>query len=233
MLTFRAYFVLILAALALASVTGAGLAREVGVLTGTAHAVDGDTLDLRGQRVRLFGVDAPEQDQPCGPRGKVWPCGKRAAQDLAGLIAGKTLRCTARDTDRYGRIVAICEAEGVDLGRAMVRSGMALAYRRYSQRYVGDEAAARSAKAGLWSGPFVAPWDWRHRSAPRPAERAPKGVAVAGDCVIKGNISRSGAIYHRPGQRDYDATRIDPSRGERWFCTEAEARAAGFRPAAR
>jgi hypothetical protein len=110
----------------------------------------------------------------------------------------------------------------------MVAAGAAVAYRRYSQRYVAGEIQARAEAVGVWSGQMTRPEDHRHaRNAARTAAPAPSG------CRIKGNISASGRIYHRPGQRDYDATRISPAKGEAWFCTEAEARAAGFRPARR
>ena len=112
----------------------------------------------------------------------------------------------------------------------MVSQGFALAYRKYSTAYVGQERAAKAARRGLWRGEFVAPWDWRRGK--RLAAAAP--VARTGECRIKGNISRSGKrIYHVPGARYYDRTRIDTSKGERWFCSEAEARVAGWRRAKR
>jgi len=113
--------------------------------------------------------------------------------------------------------------------------------------YVGEEKAARTKQAGLWSGAFIAPWDWRQRgpqteilgalSVPINAQQhlLPQPVASAiptTGCQIKGNISRNGnRIYHVPGQKDYDKTRITESQGERWFCTEDEAQAAGWRRA--
>jgi hypothetical protein len=122
-----------------------------------------------------------------------------------------------------------------------VRAGLALAYRRYSNDYVAEENAARDAKRGLWSGEFTPPWDWRHESreaAPEP----PRPRATANDsagtqapnarCLIKGNINRRGErIYHLPGSDAYASTVIDERSGERWFCSEAEARAAGWRAA--
>jgi hypothetical protein len=102
-----------------------------------------------------------------------------------------------------------------------------MAYRRYSERYVPAENAAKSEGLGIWSGTMRAPEAHRHRT-----DAAPQ--AAADGCVIKGNIGAGGrAIYHVPGQADYDATRISPKKGEAWFCTEAEARAAGFSPAKR
>ena len=196
-------------------------------LIGSARAVDGDTLEVAGQKVRLFGIDAPELDQVCERDGRRWACGDASRAALARIVGGRQLTCELRDIDRYGRNVAICMAGGDDVAALMVRQGLALAYRRYSGRYVNAEAAARSEGLGLWTSTYVVPEDYRaqdRRADPQPA----------GDCRIKGNISRSGKrIYHLPGQADYDATRINEGAGERWFCTEAEARAAGFRRAAR
>jgi hypothetical protein len=127
----------------------------------------------------------------------------------------------------------------------MVRSGWALSFVRYSHEYDPDESAARVAKAGLWSGAFIAPWDWRSRtkntvilgavSVPKDAQMillSPASAADAptSDCVIKGNMTRNGeCIYHMPGGRFYSTVKMDPSKGKRWFCTEAEAQVAGCR----
>lgn len=193
---------------------------------GAARVIDGDTLDLQGQRVRLFGIDAPERGQSCVRAGQSWDCGAWSAKMLARAIGNRKVTCMREDTDRYGRMVATCTAGGMDLSRAMVQAGAAQAYPRYSDRYVRDEAAARSSNLGLWAGRMTTPEAHRRAVAPA-AQTAPGG------CAIKGNIGQSGRIYHRPGQRDYAATRIDTRKGEAWFCTEAEARAAGFRPAHR
>lgn len=218
-LILRSLLVLTLLALPLPSA-----AMEV---TGSARVIDGDTLQLAGQKVRLFGIDAPELDQVCDRGGRRWACGDAARAALVQIIGGRRLTCTVQDIDRYGRNVATCLAGGDDVAALMVRQGLALAYRRYSGRYVNAEAAARADRIGLWTSTYVAPE--AHRAEGRAADPAPPG-----DCTIKGNIGRSGKrIYHMPGQVDYNATRINESAGERWFCTEAEARAAGFRPATR
>ncbi len=131
-------------------------------VAGPATIQDGDSILVNNRRVRLYGIDAPELDQTCtNAAGSPWLCGIDAKVTLTRLIAGDPVTCIQEDTDRYFRIVAICMARQIDLGRAMVRLGMAVAYRRYSVRYVPDEDAARLAKLGLWSGTFVAPADWR------------------------------------------------------------------------
>jgi endonuclease YncB( thermonuclease family) len=202
-------------------------------LEGAARVIDGDTLDLSGTRIRLHGIDAPERDQHCTrDDGTRWACGRWAHAVLAGLIGGAPVACEGRGTDRYGRTVAVCHARGRDLGEAMVAAGAALAYTAYSADYVEAEKGAMFAGLGLWTGPVERPE--AHRAAARAARPAPAAAdPVPGDCRIKGNISASGRIYHLPGQRDYDRVRIRPDLGQRWFCSEAEARAAGWRPAAR
>ena len=196
---------------------------------GKARVIDGDTLAFGAQPVRLHGIDAPELDQRCtGEDGKAWACGTWAKAQLAALVQGQDLRCAPRGADRYGRTVARCQVGGRDLGAAMVALGAAMAYRRYSGDYVAQETAARQARRGLWAGaPPVTPESHRHARLADPAPPADPA------CRIKGNIGSRGPIYHLPGQRDYDRVRIAVTRGERWFCTEAQARAAGFRKADR
>ena len=223
----------LLAAAALA----AGLVRPAGAetISGQARVIDGDTLALAGQRVRLHGIDAPESRQSCLRNGRRWACGTAAAKAMRRMVGRNPVRCEVLGRDRHGRAVAACfAATGRDLQRALVRQGLALAYRRYSTRYVPDEDTARAGRLGLWSGAFVEPWTWRQqrreaRSAKDRQQTRNPPPRTAGACLIKGNISRNGRIYHAPGQEYYARTRIDVSRGERWFCTEAEARAAGWR----
>ena len=115
----------------------------------------------------------------------------------------------------------------------LVAEGWALAYRRYSSAYVSQELSARSERRGIWRGRFVAPWDWRagvrlSGDAPKSDGSAARSSSDRGRCLIKGNISRDGKrIYHVPGGQYYERTRISPSKGERWFCSEAEARTQG------
>jgi endonuclease YncB( thermonuclease family) len=207
-------------------------ARAAAELVGPAKVLDGDTLDVQGRRVRLHGIDAPEGDQSCTDgAGRSYRCGDRARAALAGRVRGKSVRCEPRDRDPHGRMVAVCFVGSENVNRWLVEQGLALAYRHYSRDYVDAEEAARDAGRGMWAGSFVTPWKHRHSSA-RPRTPAVQGEAPAGDCRIKGNINGSGErIYHVPGQQHYADTRIDAARGERYFCTESEARAAGWRKA--
>lgn len=155
----------------------AGLFAGAAVLLVVAHAtgasdataIDGDTIALNGTRIRLDGIDAPELAQTCRTApGAPWACGIAARDALADILAGATLRCDVTGRDRYGRPLAICFAGTADIGAALVEQGLALAYRRYSVRYVPNEDRARAAARGLWRGTFDPPWDWRSRTPNRP-----------------------------------------------------------------
>lgn len=134
---------------------------------GVASVIDGDTIDIHGVRIRLYGIDAPESGQTCKRGGEEYRCGKDAAFALADKIGRHTVTCDRRDTDRYGRVVAVCKLDAVDLNRWLVRQGHAVAYRRYSLDYVSDEDAAKAAHIGLWAGEFENPAEFRkHRARP-------------------------------------------------------------------
>jgi endonuclease YncB( thermonuclease family) len=98
-------------------------------LMGTASVIDGDTLEIHGQRIRLYGIDAPESDQLCKENGQRYRCGQKAALALSGFIGRRTVSCRQRDTDHYGRAVALCSVAGQDLGGWLVSNGHGLAYR--------------------------------------------------------------------------------------------------------
>jgi endonuclease YncB( thermonuclease family) len=153
-------------------------------LTGRASIIDGDTVEIHGQRIRLFGIDAPESRQTCEAGGQIYRCGQQAALALADRIGQQTVACDKRDVDRYGRIVAVCRAGGEDVNAWMVRQGWALAYRRYSTAYVDEENEAKAAALGVWRGAFTAPWDWRHgvRTATDSAPMSDKPTGSAGAC---------------------------------------------------
>jgi len=134
-------------------------------ITGKPRIVDGDTIQINQTKIRLHGIDAPEAKQTCTKEGKEWLCGQEATWALARIIEEHWVTCQQRDTDRYGRIVAVCYmAEGqIDINGLMVEQGWALAYRKYSEDYVGQETEAKASGAGIWAGEFVEPWKWRGR----------------------------------------------------------------------
>jgi endonuclease YncB( thermonuclease family) len=227
-------------------------------LTGTATIIDADTIVIGSERIRFQGVDAPETDQIClDRRGAVWNCGIDARDGLIRrYIGARETSCVTNGKDVFGRWLATCSTSEGDLSAWLVREGLGVAFIRYSKAYVAEEATARSAQQGMWAGAFIAPWDWRSRTAntailgsykpaeiqerillpstpqlqPKPSlSPRPQVQARRAECLIKGNINSTGDhIYHVPGQRYYNNTQINESKGERWFCTEQEAVAAGW-----
>lgn len=135
--------------------------RQELVIAGRASVIDGDTLEIHGRRIRLQAIDAPEARQSCRRGDETWPCGRQAAFALADRIGTKPVECRARETDRWGRAVAVCRAGGAELNGWLVEQGWALAYRAYGKDYVGQEEAARAHRRGVWAGSFVPPWEHR------------------------------------------------------------------------
>lgn len=131
-------------------------------LYGGAEVIDGNTLVVGGQRVRLFGIDAPDLEQTCDWPKKTIECGKISRSAVLDLIAGvERISCKTRGRDHDGRWIAVCYADGSDIGRNMVHTGWALADRKQSLNYVRTEHRAKDAKRGLWRGTFDPPRVWR------------------------------------------------------------------------
>ncbi len=193
-------------------------------ITGEARVLDGDTLDIGPVRIRLHGIDAPERSQTCATARGTWTCGIAASDRILALTKAGPTTCIPIERDAFGRIVADCTADGVNLGATLVAEGLAWAFLRYSDTYAEIEAGARARGEGIWQAATQTPWDYRETSWTEASGTAPEG------CPIKGNISRSGErIYHTPWSRDYKRTQINETYGERWFCDEAEAITAGWR----
>ncbi|MET3593264.1 endonuclease YncB(thermonuclease family) [Mesorhizobium shonense] len=137
-------------------------------LVGVASVIDGDTIEIHGSRIRLNGIDAPESDQLCiDGAGREYRCGQKAALALDDFLkARRPVSCIEVDRDtRWGRMVAVCTAGGVDIGEWMVRQGYALDWPKYSYgAYAQMQSKARTARSGLWAGSFTAPWDWRKQN---------------------------------------------------------------------
>jgi len=209
------------------SVYGSGRSQAPsGPITGDVRVIDGDTIVVGDTRIRLEGIDAPETAQTCGRKWfGSWPCGTAATEALIKLIGSKPVRCEPRGLDKYGRTLATCFVDGHDINAQMVRQGWAWAFVRYSTSYVPEEAAAKAEGLGIWQGEAMPAWEFRSRRWATAEPAAPQG------CAIKGNITKHGRIYHMPWSPWYAQIRMEAGdKGKRWFCTEADAVAAGWRP---
>ena len=139
-------------------------------IIGIPKITDGDTIVINDIRIRFTGSDAPEsyffgKTQTClDEDGKEWECGKAATKKLKQLINNQTVRCTDEGLDRYGRTLGICFVGDMDLQAEMVKSGMAVAYLRYSDRYEQQQNYAKKVKAGMWAGVFLEPETWRREN---------------------------------------------------------------------
>lgn len=216
------------AGLAANSVVAAGSISSGGAteLAGPVRVLDGDTIVIGATHIRLEGIDAPESAQTCtDAQGATWACGKVATALMVRLTTGREAQCFSHGLDLYGRTLATCMVDGLDISREMVRQGLAWAFVKYASTYVAEEAAARAAGLGIWQATNQPAWEWRAARWKQSAQAEPA------TCPIKGNISRHGHIYHMPWDPWYQRTTIDERRGERWFCSEAEAQAAGWRHA--
>jgi endonuclease YncB( thermonuclease family) len=232
-------------ALALVVLLAPTLGRAADI-SGVPKIREADLVHIGNSRIRLSGIDAPSTDQLClNTSGERWTCGVAARDELIKHSGGKSWNCHTGPTDRRGHVLARCQVDGEDIQKWLVASGWALAVPRASHDYDADEKDAREAKAGMWQGAFIAPWDWRVRNkstrilgAVKPPENAHAillasasgPVAPSPDCTIKGNVNSSGeCIYHQPTSRWYAQIKMKISKGTRWFCSVEEAEAAGCR----
>src|ERR1700687_5886187 len=152
---------------------------EAADITGIPKIREGDQVVIGTSRIRLGGIDRPSADQLClNNSGERWTCGVAAREELIKHADNKTWTCHVRQTDRRGRLVARCEVDGEDIQKWMVKNGWALSYARFSHDYDDDEKAARDAKAGMWQGAFIAPWDWRGREKTMPTPPGPTPTAT-------------------------------------------------------
>lgn len=196
--------------------------------SGLARVIDGDTIEVANTRVRIHGIDAPETDQTCKTeQGITWKCGHWVGDQVTAMFGGKQATCEAVTVDRYNRVVARCRVKGQDMGHEIVSAGLAFAYRKYAQDYVLAEKTAAVRDVGLNASRVQNPSQFRKA-------RAIGRIPPDRQCRVKGNIATKGVrIFHVPGQRDYERTGIRPEKGERWFCSSAQARDAGWRKAMR
>ena len=133
------------------------------IIKGPAKIIDGDTIKIKGKKIRFFGIDAPEIKQTCrNKNSQFYKCGNEAKFALEMYIFSEVI-CYYNNKDRYGRILGICFVEGTELNKMMVQSGNAVAYLKYSKKYLNDQEIAKNKNRGIWSGEFDMPWEWRKK----------------------------------------------------------------------
>jgi endonuclease YncB( thermonuclease family) len=151
---------------ALVASLGTGVADSMSApaIQGTASVIDGDTIEIHGERIRLDAIDAPESSQLCiDAAGKRYRCGQKSAFALADMIGRSVVSCEPKGRDRYKRTIAVCFKGDINLNAWMVSQGWAVAFRKYGIDYISQEDEARLARRGIWAGSFEMPWDWRAR----------------------------------------------------------------------
>jgi micrococcal nuclease len=201
-------------------------------LVKVTRVVDGDTIEIEGgERIRYIGIDTPETVDPRKP---IQCFGVEASNKNKELVEGKEIRLEKdiTDRDKYNRLLRYVWIDDTFINLELVKQGFAYSYSyppdiKYQDQFVKAQQEAREAKRGLWN---ACPITTEQEQSVSPTEQ--KENTPSGSCVIKGNINTSGEkIYHLPGCGSYEKTKIDESRGEKWFCTESEAQAAGWRKA--
>ena len=147
--------------------------ENINKISGFAKVVDGDTIKINSKKIRLYGIDAPEKKQKCKKTyltisfmsfTKDYMCGELSTQKLIKKINNQKLNCNVIDVDRYKRLIGECFKRNINLNSWMVSNGYAVAYRKYSKKYVTDEINAKNNKLGIWQGKFEMPWDYRRKN---------------------------------------------------------------------
>ncbi len=204
------------------------VSAEASVVTGRAAAVTGGLLRVNGELVELKGVEPPSPKHPCvKANGRRWSCAASATSALNRLVRAEDVTCEIDGRNGDGRAIGTCavahDGKATDIGAELVRNGHVFASSGMFASYASDEAAAREAKLGLWQGETVRPQEWRDRAWAEAKRTAPDG------CPIKGLVRASERVYAMPWSPEYASAKVREVRGERWFCSEDDARAAGFR----
>lgn len=202
------------------------------IVEGKASVLGGDSLRINGAVVRLAGVEAPEADQKCfGANKKRWACGEAAQAALQQIVKGKTVRCEVSGADAAGRSLGRCltvnTGTSQDVAETLVRQGAVFAEGGLLASYTSVESEAKAKKVGLWRGEAERPAGYRNKLWEAAAKAAPDG------CPIKGQVAGEAKTYVLPWSPDYGTVKVRATRGERWFCSEGEAQAAGWKIATR
>jgi endonuclease YncB( thermonuclease family) len=195
-------------------------------ISGRATAITGDLMRVGGKLVRLDGVEAPAPSQPCyRSNGRRWGCAAAARAGLRKIVRRKSVTCTPSGQGESGYVLARCVIDGTkDVAAELVRNGYVFATSSFFNSLSSEEDEARNAKAGIWQGEVARPQAWRERAWEDAKRDAPDG------CPIKGLLRASSKQYELPWFADYARAKVRTERGERWFCSEDEAKAAGFQP---
>jgi endonuclease YncB( thermonuclease family) len=205
--------------------TGA-ITKDPSIITGRARAIRGDLLRINGRLVQLAGIETPEPAQSCRTQtGKNWNCGTSARQELGTIVRRKSVVCTPSGESGAGTILAKCTIGDIDIAATLVGNGHVFAASGIFASYGAMEVDARAAGLGIWQGDNKRPEAWRTEVWEEAKRAAPDR------CPIKGRVS--GRVYVMPWSQDYGSSRMRTVRGDRWFCTEEEAQAAGFKAAQR
>ncbi len=147
--------------------------QEIRIISGIAKVTDGDTIKIKKNKIRLFGIDAPEKKQFCKKTwlsinfisfNKDYPCGEVSTIKLKNKIKDKIVICKYSYKDKYNRFISECFLGKTNINAWMVKNGYAVSYRKYSKKYVNFENMAKEKKLGLWSGTFEMPWEWRKKN---------------------------------------------------------------------
>lgn len=199
-------------------------------LEGHATALSGDTMRISGRVVKLYEIEAPERTQSCKrANGRSWNCGEAAQRALERFTRRDTVTCEiARQAAAGQPMHATCRtAAGTDIGGELVREGHVFAGSGFFASYSAQQDEAKAGKRGVWDGDAQRPAEYRETKWDAAKKKAPGG------CPIKGQTSGRSRIYLLPWSSGYDAAKVRPERGGRWFCSENEAREAGWQPARR
>ena len=134
------------------------------LISGKAKIIDGDTIHIGSNKIRLHGIDAPELNQDCNYDNKKWECGQQSKKFLLNLINFDTVNCHVKTTDKYKRYIAICFVNNLNINKIMVKNGWSIAYRYYSKDYIDEEFIAKQNKLGIWKGEFENPYLFRKKN---------------------------------------------------------------------
>lgn len=205
-----------------------GLTEQAATIKGRAIALSGDTLRVASTTITLSGIEAPLDGQTCRTRrSRRRRCDRAAKVALAHMVRRRRVTCELSGSDETVRRLGTCRIGEMDIAAELVRRGHVFAKTGLFAAYGALENEARDKHAGLWRGEPLRPADYRAQKWEEAKRAAPDG------CPIKGDVKRGRRVYVLPWSRGYRRVRVSRARGERWFCSEDEARAAGFKPSDR